>query len=192
VPEFYAWFAAFLAAEPGTPPQLAGRGRRGPRGTRQDGGAQPWSANDAEQATWLYRRQRHFRIHPRPVVKLALAAENRLPLRGSEQPKRKPPLGRRTGDEAATADPVAAWPLLSGSSRVATAGETAAQSRMEQSVNVGGPLLLLVLSDHLVGGRRGERVPDDAQDSAADDGSGRRLSQRLGDRPSHDRDLAAC
>jgi hypothetical protein len=56
VPEFYAWFAAFLAAEPGTPPQLAGRGRRGPRGTRQDARAQPWSANDAEQATWLYRK----------------------------------------------------------------------------------------------------------------------------------------
>ena len=24
VPEFYAWFAAFLAAEPGTPPPFAG------------------------------------------------------------------------------------------------------------------------------------------------------------------------
>jgi hypothetical protein len=53
VPEFYAWFAAFLAAAPGTPPQLPGRGRRGPRGTRQP---QPWSASDAEQATWLYRK----------------------------------------------------------------------------------------------------------------------------------------
>jgi len=41
-------------------------------------------------------------LHPRPVVKLALAGENRLPLRGAEQPKRKPPLGRRSGDEAVT------------------------------------------------------------------------------------------
>ena len=56
VPEFYAWFAAFLAAEPGTPPPLAGRGRRDPRGKRQNGGAQAWSANDAEQAVWLYRK----------------------------------------------------------------------------------------------------------------------------------------
>jgi hypothetical protein len=29
VPEFYAWFAAFLAAEPGTPPPV-----RGPRTSR--------------------------------------------------------------------------------------------------------------------------------------------------------------
>ena len=35
---------------------------------------------------------------------------------------------------------------LSGSSRVATPGETTAPSRMEQSVNVGGALLPLVRS----------------------------------------------
>ncbi|MBV9365758.1 MAG: hypothetical protein JOY89_16095, partial [Solirubrobacterales bacterium] len=34
VPEFYAWFASFLASEPGTPPPFGGRGRRGRRGIR--------------------------------------------------------------------------------------------------------------------------------------------------------------
>lgn len=56
VPEFYSWFAAFLAAEPGTPPPQAGRGRRGPRGTRHHAEAQAWSAADADQAAWLYGR----------------------------------------------------------------------------------------------------------------------------------------
>ncbi len=54
VPEFYSWFAAFLAAEPGTPPPLTGRGRRGPRGSRHHGEARAWSAEDADQAAWLY------------------------------------------------------------------------------------------------------------------------------------------
>jgi hypothetical protein len=56
VPEFYAWFAAFLAAEPGTPPPSAGRGRRGPHGFRHYGEASAWSADDADQASWLYRK----------------------------------------------------------------------------------------------------------------------------------------
>lgn len=56
VPEFYSWFAAFLAAEPGTPPPFAGRGRRGPRGSRHHGEARSWSAEDADQAAWLYAR----------------------------------------------------------------------------------------------------------------------------------------
>ena len=56
VPEFYAWFASFLAAEPGTPPPRAGRGRRGPRGMHPHGEAQAWSADDADQAAWLYRK----------------------------------------------------------------------------------------------------------------------------------------
>jgi len=56
VPEFYAWFASFLAAEPGAPPPFAGGGRRGPRGRRHHGEAQPWSAQDADQAAWLYRK----------------------------------------------------------------------------------------------------------------------------------------
>jgi hypothetical protein len=56
VPEFYAWFASFLASEPGTPPPLAGRGRRGSRGHRHEGEAQAWSAQDADQAAWLYRQ----------------------------------------------------------------------------------------------------------------------------------------
>ncbi|MGA2009840.1 MAG: DUF6416 domain-containing protein [Solirubrobacteraceae bacterium] len=56
VPEFYAWFAAFLAAEPGTPPPMPGRGRRGSREHRRHGEARAWSAQDADQAAWLYRK----------------------------------------------------------------------------------------------------------------------------------------
>jgi hypothetical protein len=56
VPEFYAWFASFLAAEPGSPPPLAGRGRRGSRDHRHHSEAQAWSAQDADQAAWLYRK----------------------------------------------------------------------------------------------------------------------------------------
>ncbi len=58
VPEFYAWFASFLAAEPGFPPQFGGRGRRGARHGRGrgHGEAKPWSAEDVETAAWLYRK----------------------------------------------------------------------------------------------------------------------------------------
>jgi hypothetical protein len=56
VPEFYSWFAAFLAAEPGTPPH-GGRGRPGPRGLRHRGEPRAWSAEDADQAAWLYRKR---------------------------------------------------------------------------------------------------------------------------------------
>jgi hypothetical protein len=56
VPEFYAWFAEFLAAEQGTASPLSGRGRRGPRGLRPHGSAEAWSAEDADQAVWLYQR----------------------------------------------------------------------------------------------------------------------------------------
>ena len=56
VPEFYSWFAAFLATEPGTPPPHPGRGRRGPRGMRHHAEARAWSAEDADQAAWLYGR----------------------------------------------------------------------------------------------------------------------------------------
>ena len=55
VPEFYSWFAAFLAAEPGTLPPNRGQGRRGPRG-KHHGEARPWSAEDGEGAAWLYRK----------------------------------------------------------------------------------------------------------------------------------------
>jgi hypothetical protein len=54
VPEFYSWFAAFLAAEPGTPPPFQGHRGRGPRGPRFHGEARAWSAEDADQAAWLY------------------------------------------------------------------------------------------------------------------------------------------
>jgi Family of unknown function (DUF6416) len=56
VPEFYAWFAVFLAAEPGTLPPIGGQGRRGPRGPRRHGDARAWSAEDADRAAWLYRK----------------------------------------------------------------------------------------------------------------------------------------
>jgi hypothetical protein len=57
VPEFYAWFAQFLASEPGAPPPFSSRGRRGRRGIRRhDDDALPWSADDAETAAWLYRK----------------------------------------------------------------------------------------------------------------------------------------
>jgi hypothetical protein len=55
VPEFYAWFADFLTAEPGTAPSSE-RGRRGHRGHRHRADASAWSAADADQAAWLYRR----------------------------------------------------------------------------------------------------------------------------------------
>jgi Family of unknown function (DUF6416) len=51
VPEFYSWFAAFLASEPGTPPPTRWRGRRG---SRMHSEAHAWSAEDADQAAWLY------------------------------------------------------------------------------------------------------------------------------------------
>src|ERR1700761_9087319 len=56
VPEFYAWFASFLAAQPGAVPPLAGGGRRGSRSPRHRGEAQAWSAQDADQAAWLYHK----------------------------------------------------------------------------------------------------------------------------------------
>lgn len=55
VPEFYVWFAHFLASESGGGPPWGGRGRGG-RGfgppPRRD--VDPWTADDAEQAAWLY------------------------------------------------------------------------------------------------------------------------------------------
>jgi hypothetical protein len=56
VPEFYSWFATFLAAEPGTPPPSGRRGRHGPRGLRHRGEMRAWSADDADQAAWLYQK----------------------------------------------------------------------------------------------------------------------------------------
>lgn len=58
VPEFYAWFAAFLASEPGSGPRgFRPPGRRGgPHGFGRHGEAAAWSAQDVEQAAWLYRK----------------------------------------------------------------------------------------------------------------------------------------
>jgi hypothetical protein len=64
VPEFYSWFAHFLAAEPGGVPGRRGRGRggmRGPghgpgRGGPWAGEAEPWTDQDADRAAWLYHR----------------------------------------------------------------------------------------------------------------------------------------
>jgi hypothetical protein len=59
VPEFYVWFAGFLAAETGAPagppwggPGGPGRGRGGPR--HRFGEPAAWSAADAGEAAWLY------------------------------------------------------------------------------------------------------------------------------------------
>ena len=59
VPEFYLWFAAFLASPPGSGPPRPWRGgpRRGGfghRGHHQD--RRPWGAGDLEDARWLYGR----------------------------------------------------------------------------------------------------------------------------------------
>ncbi len=59
VPEFYLWFAAFLASPPGSGPPRPWRGgpRRGGfghRGHHQD--RRPWGAEDVEDARWLYGR----------------------------------------------------------------------------------------------------------------------------------------
>jgi hypothetical protein len=59
VPEFYAWFATFLATEPGW---TRGPGRRGPRGRGRGGPGHhdhvlgSWSAVDGDRAAWLYER----------------------------------------------------------------------------------------------------------------------------------------
>jgi hypothetical protein len=52
VPEFYSWFARFLAADPGRGPAPRGRHGRGPHGHRGEPAA--WAAEDVEQAAWLY------------------------------------------------------------------------------------------------------------------------------------------
>lgn len=64
VPEFYVWFASFLAAEPGAPPWGARRGRGrgfggpgGPGGPRHGFGEPAgWAAADLDEATWLYAK----------------------------------------------------------------------------------------------------------------------------------------
>ncbi len=64
VPEFYLWFAHFLASPAGTPPGPGPGGGGGPFGPRGRGfgrrgsgeEATPWTAADAETAAWLRGR----------------------------------------------------------------------------------------------------------------------------------------
>lgn len=66
VPEFYSWFAAFLAAPAGSDPATAAPGPRAPRGgPGRHGGpghwghfraSTPWGEGDEETAAWLYRK----------------------------------------------------------------------------------------------------------------------------------------
>jgi hypothetical protein len=63
VPEFYAWFAAFLAADRGADPSsggppFGGRGPGGPRGLglRHHHDAEPWTADDGQRAQWLLHK----------------------------------------------------------------------------------------------------------------------------------------
>ena len=53
IAEFYVWFGTFLASEPGSPPPGTRRGGRGPRWGHHHPDPRPWSADDADQATWL-------------------------------------------------------------------------------------------------------------------------------------------
>jgi hypothetical protein len=61
VAEFYAWFGAFLAAEPGSWPGRGGGRRGGPpghgrRGRHPEETAAAWTDADGERAAWLYGR----------------------------------------------------------------------------------------------------------------------------------------
>lgn len=65
VPEFYLWFAHFLAATPGThwssapvpgPPRSGGRGPGDGPGRWGHAGPEPWTTADADAAQWLYRK----------------------------------------------------------------------------------------------------------------------------------------
>jgi hypothetical protein len=59
VPEFYLWFAAFLASAPGSGPPRGGmrhgrgRGRMGPWGHHE---RRAWSEDHLDEARWLYGR----------------------------------------------------------------------------------------------------------------------------------------
>ena len=69
VPEFYLWFAHFLAATPGTAPNGDWARSGPPRGGGPDGpgsrgggpgrwhaDVEPWTADDARISDWLYRK----------------------------------------------------------------------------------------------------------------------------------------
>lgn len=101
VPEFYAWFASFLQSEPGYPPPFGGRGPRGPRGMRRHHDAQAWSADDADQAAWLYRK-----LAPPARQLVDLLADNPGDRLAGEQVARR--LGLEKGSHGLAG--VLAWP----------------------------------------------------------------------------------
>lgn len=101
VPEFYAWFASFLAAEPGTPPPFGGRSHRGPRGMHRYDTAQAWSADDADQAAWLYTK-----LAPPARELIDLLAENPGNRIGGEQLAKR--LGLDKGSHGVAG--ILAWP----------------------------------------------------------------------------------
>ena len=101
VPEFYAWFAAFLAAEPSAPPTFGGHGRRGPRGMRPHGEPRAWSADDADQAAWLYRK-----LAPQARALFDLLADAPGTRIGGEQLARR--LGLEKGSHGVAG--ILAWP----------------------------------------------------------------------------------
>ena len=58
VPEFYLWFAAFLAAPSGSGPPRGGSGGRGRGrfGHHMGHDRRPWGEDDVDDARWLYGR----------------------------------------------------------------------------------------------------------------------------------------
>ncbi len=56
VPEFYLWFAAFLASPAGSGPPRGGPVGRGRFGHHMRSDRRPWGDDDLEDARWLYGR----------------------------------------------------------------------------------------------------------------------------------------
>jgi len=101
VAEFYAWFASFLQSEPGAPPPFGGRHRRGPRAMRRHHDAEAWSADDADQAAWLYRK-----LAPPARQLFDLLADSPGTRIGGEQVARR--LGLEKGSHGVAG--ILAWP----------------------------------------------------------------------------------
>jgi Family of unknown function (DUF6416) len=101
VPEFYSWFAAFLEAEPGTVPPAWGHRRRGLHGSHRHGEASAWSAQDVDQAAWLYGKL----APPARALFDLLAAADGQRIGGEEIAKR---LGLEKGAHGVAG--ILAWP----------------------------------------------------------------------------------